>query len=293
MNTTLKNNLTALASRDPAAAHAVKTASLKSNRLVMEQSRSGTDWTGYYQSNSGKKAYLASRYQPSREASKRVEHLDYQNKYLFVIIGFGLGYELREIMNRMHEQAVVIVIEPRPDLMRAALESIPLEDVISGRNLFWALGNKADIQAALQCHSLTLAQFLNSVEVFEHPVLKRHLEESYAGLLKMFFDAATYNIIAVGNDPQDTMLGIENAFNNFDAILSSPDISRYFATLTDRPAIVIMAGPSLDEQMPVLKTIDRDRALLLCADTILNKLLQEGIIPHLVFTLERGEVVYE
>lgn len=293
MKSILQNNLKALSSQDHEAAKIIRSAEERSDRIIMEKTRRSQEWTGVYRDESGGKISLASRYHPRKEVARRVADLDFQKTFMFVVFGFGLGYELAEILSRKDTRAVVIVVDPRPDLIRSVLEKIDYRKLVSERNLFWAIGSEQSIQAAFQKHSLTLAQFLNSVAILEHPVLKKPLGNVYAPLRKAFFDAASYSVWLVGNSPNDTLIGITNAFDNLKAILAADDISRYYGTLHDRLAIMCMAGPSLDEQIPVLKTVDRDRVLILCADIILDKLLQEGIVPHLVLTFERGDIIFD
>lgn len=302
-NLMLERNLRTLAGVDKSAAEAIRAASAGDDRIandtiandciVLEKTKSGESWTGCFYDEQGRKSYLASRYRPAEEAAKRLGQIDFGSRFLYIIIGFGLGYELQEILKRKDRRAVIILVEPRPDLMRTVLETVPLQEILSNRNIFWAIGDRSCIQEAFLRHSLTLAQFFNTVEIIEHPVLGRNFKDLYADLRQTFFNAATYTLYLVGNDPHDTLIGIENAFANLKSILISDSLTDYFGALDDRPVIIIMAGPSLDDQLPVLKKVDRDQVIMLCPDIILQKLLDEGVVPHIVFTIERLKQTFE
>ena len=293
MSAIIERNLKALETVDPEAAATIRAAGRRNDELIVEPARGPGEWTGVYKGGDNSRSYLISRYHPTKEAAQRIGHFDYEKTFLFIVFGFALGYELKQIIARKDNRAVVIVVDPRPDFMLSVLQTIPCEEILGAKNVYWAVGTETAIQAAFQKHALTLAQFLNSLALFENPILKRHLDALYTRLRGSFFDAASYSCFMVGNDPNDTLIGIENAFANLRTMLAADDIARYFGTLSDRPAIMCMAGPSLDQQIPALKSLDRNQVLILSADTTLGKLLREGIVPHLVFTLERGDIVYD
>ncbi len=53
--------------------------------------------------------YIHSKYSPQREAAKIVESISYSNEKLYVFLGLGLGYHIKEFLNRYKEAKVVIV----------------------------------------------------------------------------------------------------------------------------------------------------------------------------------------
>lgn len=74
---------------------------------------------------------LHSLYDPVREARDWVEHHreDIGNASGFVVLGFGLGYHVAELLRRTDK--AVTVFEPRIDVLRAALEASDLSDVLA------------------------------------------------------------------------------------------------------------------------------------------------------------------
>jgi hypothetical protein len=55
------------------------------------------------------------------------------------------------------------------------------------------------------------------------------------------------------------------------------------------PAIIIGAGPSLERNIHLLKDA-RQKALLIAVDSIHDRLLAEGIVPHVVVTIDQQEI---
>jgi|GEM_PF-4549727 len=86
---------------------------------------------------------------------------------------------------------------------------------------------------------------------------------------------------------EDSLLGIRNIFSNINTIIEKPDLSQ----LRVKPgfsAVVISAGPSLENEFSVLQEI-QNKALLVCVDASFRRLLKENIKPHIVVSTERNK----
>lgn len=57
------------------------------------------------------------------------------------------------------------------------------------------------------------------------------------------------------------------------------------------PAIIIGAGPSLEKNIHLLKEA-RSRAILIAVDSIYDRLISEGIVPHMVATIDQQEIAF-
>ncbi|MDB5037007.1 MAG: hypothetical protein JWQ35_535 [Bacteriovoracaceae bacterium] len=88
-------------------------------------------------------------------------------------------------------------------------------------------------------------------------------------------------------ESEDSILGIQNLFENLPTILKKPDISHIKCT---RPfhAVVVSAGPSLDLEIENLKKI-QSKAILICVDAAFKTLLKNGIRPQVVVAMERDD----
>ncbi len=62
------------------------------------------------------------------------------------------------------------------------------------------------------------------------------------------------------------------------------------SSLTNVPIILVGAGPSLDKNIKHLNR-NRDNYLLFCADIVLHKLMQNGIVPDFVVTIDPNPIV--
>ena len=78
-------------------------------------------------------------------------------------------------------------------------------------------------------------------------------------------DAGSQQILHFGNDPYDSLIGIENMLANLDEIISNPGINLLYNKFAGKPAIVVATGPSLNKNKHLLKGME-NKALIVAAD---------------------------
>lgn len=91
---------------------------------------------------------------------------------------------------------------------------------------------------------------------------------------------------------KDNLMGFRNFLGNFPNILGAPDIGPWSRLGKGRSAVIVGAGPSVENQLDWLKA-NRSSLVILAADTMLNPLLKAGIDPDLVCSLERTRPVVD
>jgi len=100
------------------------------------------------------------------------------------------------------------------------------------------------------------------------------------------------NLQLIGNSVEDTLLGLRQMALVSPWVVFGPKLRHLAGAFKDRPAVVVSAGPSLDKNFELLKGRE-DRLIIIATDTVLRKLLKNGIQPHIVCALERGLVVFD
>jgi len=91
---------------------------------------------------------------------------------------------------------------------------------------------------------------------------------------------------SLGNDINDSFMGLWHAAQNAKILLPMPSIGQLAASLGQVPTISIGAGPSLGSHIEELRLL-QNKAVLVCCDAAYPGLIKEGIIPHFVTPLER------
>ena len=80
-------------------------------------------------------------------------------------------------------------------------------------------------------------------------------------------------------------LWLHNLRDNFDQILKLSDLGLLGGVMAGVPALIVGAGPSLDQSLPYLRGVD-GRALVLCGASAMKPLAGIGLRPHISMALE-------
>jgi len=72
-----------------------------------------------------------------------------------------------------------------------------------------------------------------------------------------------------------------NTLANLDLIRNSVGIKSFINIFKDKPAVITSAGEDLDNQIPILQRY-KDRVVIVSPETVLKKLLDNGITPDIV-----------
>jgi hypothetical protein len=76
-----------------------------------------------------------------------------------------------------------------------------------------------------------------------------------------------------------------NIIDNWQNILTTPGIHDLKNKLTGKPALIVSAGPSLDKNIALLKNAV-GKALIVSVDTALTPLMEAGIRPDFVLSID-------
>ena len=113
-----EKNLALLRNRDPGLARLISSlGSSPEHRLV--PSREGTP-TLIAISPEGREVSLHSRYNPLEEASRLVKTISTRSSLNFLVLGFGLGFHVAELIRNIPPSARVLVVESQPHFIRLA-----------------------------------------------------------------------------------------------------------------------------------------------------------------------------
>ncbi len=208
---------------------------------------------------------------------------------VFLVEGLGLGANLQKIAAYTFvTNPEVVVVEPNLERFLKWCETDDHSKLIQNPHYHWLVGLSAE-----GCFGKFGEIFYNPYMTFRldnhqfisHPVLS----ELYSDYFERVWDEFSTTCIQASSlfgTVEDSMVGVQNTFENVDFIESSPGILNLKNQFKDIPAVVVATGPSLSKSIEELKSI-QNRALILAADASLSILLDHGITPHFVLSLER------
>ncbi|MEE8156435.1 MAG: hypothetical protein V3T53_15880, partial [Phycisphaerales bacterium] len=194
---------------------------------------------------------MCSRHRPLDEADRLTESVDLIEHAVIVVLGFGAGYHVRRLAERMGKAGVIIVFEPDVALLRAVLERIDHSSWLRKSLVVWvtdpydrgALARKLDGSEAI------IAQ---GVQFLEHPASRVRLGERTQAFVEMFSNhvsAAKTTLMTTLMRSVDT---VRNHLLNLDHYAAGAGITELENIATGFPAVVVSAGPSLRKNVHLL-----------------------------------------
>ena len=246
-----------------------------------------------YLREDGRKEYLNSRYNPTKEAEKFMEDcVDLPEKATLVLIGFGNGTHIREFISKSKkEDTNCIVYEPSKDLFMRILHDIDVSDILKDKRVHIVVNGinnkKAGVYSEIYISSVNIKSnkhvalpkycnlFPGACDDFLQ-ILKNTYEdiEVERNTIRVYGERAAYN-------------GIQNLCYLPGCYSSIEYIGKFPKNL---PGIVVAAGPSLEKNVEMLKKA-KGRALIIAVDTAVKMVMSHGIIPDMVISIDNHKPV--
>ncbi|WP_341322410.1 6-hydroxymethylpterin diphosphokinase MptE-like protein [Solibacillus sp. FSL H8-0523] len=213
-----------------------------------------------------------------------------------IIFAFGiLGVEeLSELKKSVHKDSVIIVIEPQLNLLTHTLH-----------NKSFKIFRKSGILLFADHITDNLNEFIQSIIYsFEALGMARNIRFYFTdyyrktdfSITKQYISKINQVLTSIlrttGNDVDDSLQGLNQNLSNLEYIVKSKNPAFLKNRFRNKPAVVIAAGPSLNKNIEILKA-NKEKLIIVAVDTIVSRLVKEGIIPDFICTVERVVTVYD
>ncbi len=250
-------------------------------KVVMEPSRIG-DPTLKVNVNERYK-YIHSKYDPNREASQIVGRFEITNETKHVIFfGAGLGYHIKLFIEK-NPTVNFIIYEPNLDVLANLLDVYSFKKRDKVLNI---IHDKVQLQNELMKIS---NNFENQIKVLALPAY----QEIYKGELNELFERMI-DLLKTRKNQLVTNISFQkrwtiNAIKNFPSMLKTPNILKDIdrSLFEGIPAIIVAAGPSLNEEFENLRYIKKHRlAYIFAVGSANNSLVENGVFPDAICTYD-------
>jgi len=209
---------------------------------------------------------------------------------LNVFIGAGLlmnvfaFYKIFKFENHTN-----IIIEKDIDMFVTTIESVDISNVISNPNFFFIIDE--DYTAVLTMvtnamHNSTAKLFAKAINFIEDYKSYVTNKDYYLSCIKAVKEAISEVLIFFGNDPLDSLIGINHTFVNIREIIDYPGVKDLKDIFAGKPGIVVATGPSLMKNIDLLHEVE-DKAVICSVDASMRVLRKHNLKPHVVTCLER------
>lgn len=284
-NTVFLANMRGLWRRDPRLAQQLDELPIYAS-LDVVPSRAGPP-TACVHRPDGRPLYLHSRYDPQREAADFCRSLDFEDAACIVLCGLGLGYLAFELLRRYGTETRLLIAEPELLTIKTALETVDLSGAISaGRIEFLTRFDTAFLHERLRGD---WANLMMGTQFVAPPVSREHNADFHSAFRQAVTDFAAYARMSLMTLVRNATITCRNVANNLPAYVSTPSLDILRRRFVGHPAVLVAAGPSLVRNVDQLREI-QNCAVIIAAQTTLRPLLDRGIRPHFVTSLDYSEL---
>lgn len=229
---------------------------------------------------------------PMEDIKSHINGLKLKNARMAVFLGFGLGYEAfyyGENLSSKQGTNEILIIEKDPMVFLLALRTVDITPLLTNPKIHFIVGVPVDnLYTAFRSYLSANQRFYMAKAigiVYYHSALRLN-KEYYMKAVSILRESSVHQIVNFGNDPEDSLVGIQNMMDNIGEIIDNPGINMLFDKFAGKPAVIVATGPSLDKNKHLLFGIE-NKALIIAADASLKILLAMGFKPHMVTSLER------
>lgn len=251
----------------------------------IEKAKSG-DFTLKALSIDGAALSVHSAYNPVREASSKLalKKAECEAAKNLVFLGFGLGYAAVEAARFFPEKRFVLFC-PIVSHFLLALYATDFSEILALKNLVLAVhASSKDTVALVGEEDFSKSVFFDSQyssderDYFDEikEIIKRNLE-------KEKINSATLSRFAP--------LWKRNIEANLPKALRLRGVNEFRETFSGEDALVLAAGPSLQDILPYLKRL-KEKMCVIAVETALKAVLEAGVEPHFIILTDPQYAAY-
>ena len=234
-------------------------------------------------------------YEQKDPISSMAEHMETclgKLQGITIFLGFGLGYgPLMLEKQSNYTSRALLIIEPDPEIFIHAFRSLDCSSLLGSPDVEFLVGTEIDAFGPTVLSHISRENRLigaKNVQVVDLPASVLVHGQHYDSAMKKVSQTIKQAVTLIGNCPNDALEGLDTSLSNLKLHLDLPGIKDLEGAFNGWPGIVISSGPSLDKNIRALKQFE-GKAIMAAADASLRPLLEEGIKPNFITSLERIE----
>lgn len=232
--------------------------------------------------------FLHSKYDPIVEAERIIDQITDIEEYNHIFFyGLGMGYHVEELLKRYPNKKFTL-FEPNEEVFYQYIRNKDLKKLPLNQMAFFKVGLTVESEI-----KEFLKEFFNYVQektlLVTLPSYERFLSEQYKNFLQEFKQL-------IGDKRQGMLVNYSfqkrwtlNSWLNLPVTLKSPNILQDVdsAVFKDKPAIIVAAGPSLNEELENLRSIkEKGLAYIFSVGSSINTLVENNIFPDAMCTYD-------
>ena len=255
-----------------------------SSRYVFEKSKSGEN-VPFIVNSAGEKKPLHSMMDPKREAQRLASTIPEETNFI-VLFGLGGGFTAEAVLNQT--QARLIVIDFDNDSIKNLFMEIDFSALVNNKRFSLLIDPKTE-----EIENFILKNYNPSLYGGIKIIPLRARTEADVSLFDNAARAVQHSIEIISSDFSVQVHFGRRWFSNIIRNIKDfmPAMENKFPNQVDSAA-VIAAGPSLNQQIPLLEKLKSKKVFIISSDTALPVLLQNGIEPDTVVSIDCQHISY-
>ena len=205
---------------------------------------------------------------------------------LIALAGFGDGNHVRALLAQLSTYSAVFIAEADAGEFRGVLEREDLRDILQDARLMVGVGepDEAMLQVVRGEHAVAMTDI---VPLIFAPSFNR-APELYSRFFTEFARFVDFRRRLEGTRLTDAPMWQASTIRNLSLLADAPDLIALRDVFRGRSAVLVSAGPSLDESLEFLREASRS-AVIIAVNSSYRAVRHAGIVPHFVLAADPRE----
>ena len=228
--------------------------------------------------------YINSKYDPVTEAKQLIDKSFINKNSNYILLGLGLGFHLQALIEKVDASTKIIIFEKSLSLAHLAFTHNDFSNALNHPGVsFYININPNSLEEliyeertniAIHGYSIINIKTLIDLENPYYTTIKNELEKFHQKFQ-----------ININTQAAFSKIFYKNIFDNAKVIIDTPGIKIFKDKLSKKPAVIVSAGPSLDKNVEIIKSV-RKNIIVITVATALIPLLKNGVKPDFVVAVD-------
>ena len=227
---------------------------------------------------------------PDNEISDALEIVPQDATGMVVLIGMGLGYMISPLLEQRPKIRHLAVFDLGVGIFMQALKVMDFTTAFSDPRLILSFDHEPNVMEVLAPADKALQ--LENIYRPRHLMSIKTDITAYEKLEQSVFEFISQRNIAGNTDQLFGKRFIENRLTILSSLHHHWMLESLLNCFAKIPAILVAGGPSLDKNIHLLPKL-KNNAIIIAVDSVLPTLLDRGISPHFITSIDPQRLNYE
>jgi len=217
---------------------------------------------------------------PKTEAARMAEACELAPEDVLLVFGWGNGYHLKALLERLSPQNRMFVFEPCPEIWQASLECDDFSSLLLDDRVFLFLGS--DITRARAFLMNHLGHFLaGKHQLLVHQPSLYISREKFSAIQELLKELAETGPVLIRSRGLYTHDHYQARLRNLKNYLASPGVRPLKNCLKGQAVVLACSGPSLSVAVEHIKRY-KSRLPMIAVSSAAYYLTHHGVVPEAV-----------